>query len=398
MDVEIKKPILIFCSREICYYSADFFAARIADVLEEKGYQVIMQTLDTKDDLEEQLEQYMGKSYLAVLDFNSLLPRMELEDGRRYLDTLDAPFYNYIVDHPFYHHPGLDIELERYHAICIDEDHCTYMKKYYPHIKSMPLIPLGATKAIHYIPPEEKKEEILFIGTFNSSNAIYEQIKDMHNDTVRLDILKMVELLSSDETMSHEQAMKIILKDHGIELTNRQMKEHMNLVYSADRYLRNYFREKAVHTLIEAKIPVTVVGNGWEKSSFINHKFFHAAEAVDFSMSFQKIAQYAVSLNVSPLFRAGAHDRIFAAMANQSVCITDTNRFMEQNFYDGKELSLFSFHQKDRFIDQARELLENKQKRYEMADTALKHFDSEFSWEKRTEQIIQEFVKTKEII
>lgn len=386
-----EKTILIFCSREICYYSADFFVAQIADELEKKGYYVILQVVDMERDLDEQLAKYIGEEYFAILDFNSLLPRMEIEEGKRYLDTIKAPFFNYIVDHPLYHHPGLVIELQNYHAIAIDEDHCSYLKKYYPKIKSTHMIPLGATKALHPIPLENKKEEVLFIGTYQSSDKIYDQIKDGKNETLKKDILNLIDLLLSDEIISHEDAAKKILLEKGSIFDDKDIPQFMNLVYESDRYLRNYLREKAIKTLIENKIPVTVVGNGWEKSKMCENQFLHSLEPVDFSMSFQKTAQYAVSLNVSPVFRAGAHDRIFAAMANESVSLTDTNRYMTKQFEDRKNLCLYSFHDKEYFVETAHEILKNKELRYEIAQNARKSFDESYSWEKRTDQLLEAF-------
>ena len=38
------------------------------------------------------LESYIGKEYLAILDFNSKLPRLVLDDESYYLDSIDAPF------------------------------------------------------------------------------------------------------------------------------------------------------------------------------------------------------------------------------------------------------------------------------------------------------------------
>lgn len=394
MKNENKKRILIFCSREICYYSADFFAGQIADELEKNGYEVIIQGVDMEKDLDGQLAKYVGEEYYAILDFNSLLPRMELEEGKRYLDAINAPFFNYIVDHPLYHHPGLVIELENYHAIGIDEDHCEYIRKYYPNIKSVHMIPLGATEALHQIPLEEKKEEILFIGTVQPSEKIYHEIKQNKNVEQKKDILNLIERLLSNETMSHEDAIKEIFRQRGTFLEENRLPEYMNVLYESDKYLRNYLREKAIKTLIENEIPVSVVGNGWKKSELSENKNLTILEPVDFSMSFQKIAQYALSLNVSPLFRAGAHDRIFAAMANESVCLTDTNRYMEKYFSNKSDISLYSFHHMDHFVESARTLIEDKSLRYSIARNAKKHFDKSFSWKERTKELLDAFEKS----
>ena len=99
MDQEKKKPVLLFTSREICYYSADFFMNQMAEAFETLGYPARLCVLDLEKDVDAQLAPYVGNSYTAVLDINSLLPRAVMDNGTPYLEQLDAPFYNYLVDH-----------------------------------------------------------------------------------------------------------------------------------------------------------------------------------------------------------------------------------------------------------------------------------------------------------
>lgn len=69
------------------------------------------------------------------------------DDGTPFLNHIQAPFYNYILDHPVYPHANLSVLLENYHVICIDDDHNKYISKWYPHIKSVHTLSVGAAKA-----------------------------------------------------------------------------------------------------------------------------------------------------------------------------------------------------------------------------------------------------------
>ena len=75
------------------------------------------------------LEALCGQSFDAVIDYNSKLPGAVLDDGTPFLNHIQAPFYNYILDHPVYHHANLSVLLENYHVICIDDDHNKYISK-----------------------------------------------------------------------------------------------------------------------------------------------------------------------------------------------------------------------------------------------------------------------------
>ena len=93
------------------------------------------------------LEALCGQSFDAVIDYNSKLPGAVLDDGTPFLNHIQSPFYNYILDHPVYHHANLSVLLENYHVICIDDDHNKYISKWYPHIKKCPYLSVGAAKA-----------------------------------------------------------------------------------------------------------------------------------------------------------------------------------------------------------------------------------------------------------
>ncbi|MBQ3902288.1 MAG: hypothetical protein II745_02815, partial [Lachnospiraceae bacterium] len=162
---------LIFSTRDLCYYSASFFADRIADSLEEKGESIVRADIpeDTAEgEIEETLLKLSNERFDFILDFNSKLPRMKNEKGVPYLDTImsveddnvPAPFYNYILDHPLYHHPGLSQALKNYHAIVIDRSHGRYIEKYYPKVKEVIYRPLPGSLAVTQLPFEERSDRL----------------------------------------------------------------------------------------------------------------------------------------------------------------------------------------------------------------------------------------------
>ena len=151
MEINIMK-VLIFTTRQLCYNSGYYFAHRIGEEIEKLGIeceyceipenaipsagtQIAQPAIENAgksvdEEAEKMLESYIGKEYLAILDFNSKLPRLILDDESYYLDSIDAPFYNFILDHPLYHHSTLDCKLKNYYAFSIDENHCKYIQNF----------------------------------------------------------------------------------------------------------------------------------------------------------------------------------------------------------------------------------------------------------------------------
>ena len=57
------KRILIFSSREICYFSSNFFANEMATAFEELGNEVFVCELAMEDDLDQKLTPYVDQEY-----------------------------------------------------------------------------------------------------------------------------------------------------------------------------------------------------------------------------------------------------------------------------------------------------------------------------------------------
>ena len=388
MDQEKKKPVLLFTSREICYYSADFFMNQMAEAFETLGYPARLCVLDLEKDVDAQLAPYVGNSYTAVLDINSLLPRAVMDNGTPYLEQLDAPFYNYLVDHPFYHHPGLSVPLKNYHVLCL------WMKITLPTQKSIIRI-WRVCRCFRSVRQRRscrfrwsrKKSRCFLSGLITARRMFTREMEELPQG-LKADDKALIDIMLADPSISQEEAFRSLLAGRGEELTDAEFAFRMNRMYHVDRYLRNYYREEAIRTLVRHHIPVTVLGNNWEQLKEQESRYFTIQPPVDFSMTFQKIAEYEVLLNVSPLFKAGVHDRVFAAMANQTVCLTERNGYMERNFKDGGNISLFSLKHMEELPDMAEEFLSNPTRRQEVTAAAQMEFDRKHSWLKRTEQFI----------
>ncbi len=200
------KRILIPHTRELCYFSGSFFLDRIGEHLEKNGCLVDRLELSggTSKGLTggsdfAALEDCLKNTYDAVLDINSKLPYLTLDNGEPLLDCLGAPFFNYILDHPLYHHPGLSFPLKNYHVIAIDQRHAAYIRRWYPHLKNVSCLPMAGTVALSYAgsaQTEKQKEitqeypelwerggngkrsiEILFSGTYLPEQIIREEMR-----------------------------------------------------------------------------------------------------------------------------------------------------------------------------------------------------------------------------
>ncbi len=384
--IEQKEKVLIFSSREICYSSSNFFAHQLGAAFEELGFVAEVCEVTSEADLDAKLEPLLAQNYRAVVDFNSMLPRMVVEDGTPYLDQLHGPFFDYILDHPLFHYTGLTSGVKNLHALVLDEAQAVYVQTYYPQAASVHMLPLGATKAL-YEGEKERECRILFPGTYDSPDAVYEVVK-ASPEPLRGMMKRLIEQRIAKPLIPMEEAFRAELADEGKELPPEQFAVFMNAMYAVDAYVRDYFRKKALDTLLEAKIPVTVIGEGWEKYSYKDEHSLQRERSVPFSLSFERIAKAHILLDVSPIFNRGMHDRIPAGMANHAVVLTDENPWLLEQFAD-EELAFYSLENMQTLCDRAERLLGDSALRERMAERAYHTYETKHTWKCRAEKILQ---------
>lgn len=104
-----------------------------------------------------------------------------------------------------------------------------------------------------------------------------------------------------------------------------------------DICMRSYFRGEIIKCLAEHKIPVHVFGANWEKLDCSSHDYIiKNGREVDSVTCAEAIADARISLNVMPWFKDGTHDRVFTAMLQHTLSLTDDSGYLRENFTDKK--------------------------------------------------------------
>lgn len=382
------EKILIFTSREICYNSHFFFAQQMGGAFEKLGYEVEYCEFTRESDFDRVLKPYLGNAYRLILDFNSLMPQLAEEDGTPVLDMIEGPFYDYILDHPLFHYNCLSAKAKNFHAILLDEAQEAYVKRYYPGVKTTITMPLGATEAISKIKRNTVPDCILFMGSYDSEEKLYRMIEQSPEPVKTLAKIVLEYRLAEPET-SMEEIFERVLKEQELETNDAQFALFMNYMYPVDAYVRNYFRRKSIECLVKNRIPVKIVGEGWEKYKSGNENLIKRETPVEFGLSFEKIAKEHILLNNSPIFNHGAHDRIYAGMANHCAVLTDENPYLQKTLNDRENVLLYSLTDEKSLKDRAEELLTNHEFCKNIQENAYEEYLRSHTWEKRVERLLE---------
>lgn len=382
-----ENKILIFTSREICYNSHYFFAHQMEAAFEKLGYEVQMCEFTKEDDFDAVLSPHLGQTYKLILDFNSLMPQLVEEDGTPVLNLIKGPFYDYILDHPLFHYNCLSAKANDFHAILLDEAQEAYVKRYYPGIKSTLMMPLGATEAFAESKRVSTPDCVLFMGSYDSEEKLYEIIQ-MAPEPIRSLAKKVLERRLEEPLIPQEQAFGELLTEQGLVFDNSKFALFMNQMYAVDAYVRNHFRKKSIDCLAKYKFPMKLVGEGWEKYSSFDESFITREKPVEFGLSFEKIAKEHILLNNSPIFNRGAHDRIYAGMANHCAVLTDDNPYLRKTLKNRENVMLYSLKDEKSLKDMAEELLTNPAFCRDVQEQAYQEFKQNHTWECRVKTLL----------
>ena len=321
------------------------------------------------------LEGMSEERFDAVIDINSRLPRLIDEKGCAFLDSIDAPFFNYILDHPLYHHPGLSVKLRNYHAIGVDECHCEYMKKHYPHLRSVSCIPMGGTKAVCDIPFDERGHDFLFSGTYLDPKLINERtlgVRRDHGEAVYQRMQALYESWDPESTTVEE-----VLDEP----------ELLNKLYIVDQMKRNEERHRILSEAASTGAAITILGEGWDETPLASMDNVRILDPVPMEMSFEIMADSKYVIDPGPFFWCGMHDRVASALANGCVCISDMSDTYDTDLVDGRNIIYFGRGRtgiKD-VIKMVEDLGDDRLKEISSAGTAI--WEYKYSWDEHIKKL-----------
>lgn len=334
----------------------------------------------------QKLAEKLTERFDAVLSFNCYLANIKLQNGSYLQDQIRAPYYYFLVDHPMHHHRVLVEKLRDFHALCVDQYFIEYIQTYYPHIKTVNMIPHGGITNNKQIPFYERKMDVLFTGSYKNCDelmALMEQAEEPAR-TLSLELVK--ELLNHTE-LRQEEAFLNVLEKQGIVLEKEQYSQWLSAIGNiADHYIRGLYRNKMLEAMANEPYNVEIYGSDWDKCA-IQAPNLHYHKAVSYEENITLMNDAKIVLNTYTGFKHGAHERIFSTMLAGALCMTDTNEYIEEHFRDKENLVLFSYDDMPGYKELIRHYLSHTQEAEQIAEKGHKLAQKEHTWEVRTKQI-----------
>lgn len=405
----MKKHIIILKKGNVCYGSTSYFAERINEELKKTGISSEIVDINSKEDAERFVQKYERiKEVTDIIDFNTDVFSYIFSEN--YYDNYNADndaagtecaggsvkydrenyifdikndssggdyvkLWHIILDHPLYHNSVLRQPLKNMRVVCLDETHAEYIRKYYSHIKEVIVMPLPADTAKSLVPYNERSRDVLFTGTYTSSEDIVALAMRSGGDSVEIKNFRTMHKESAQEFINSMQifnkmagyllenpcetiekaytfALGDITDETALKETAAAFADGLELNFLADMFIRAVIREELLMEMLRNGIDVDIFGHGWEK--FVEKcgnieksegRFkgkINICGEVDYRQLPELYADTKIALNVLPWFKAGQHDRIALAMCNGCVCVTDESTYLEKKFVDGENIFMYS--------------------------------------------------------
>lgn len=364
------------------------FARLMAEGFWEIGYQVLMADMQDVEKTKEAVYTFAGHGDTAAVFFNHVGLNLLTEDRESVWNELDVDCYDYIVDHPMYYHAAIIFPIRRLSFLCVDEYHQKFMERFYPgrvHSFFLPLAGIQSRNPV--IPFEERSMDILFTGAYLIDNNIEYHIQGL-GEGLRQIWLECFELLCNQTYLTLEQGVERCLKKKGLTLPEDDLRDTVRLFQDMDGMLRSRARAEVVRTLANADVKLHIYGEGWQfldckQENLILH------DRIPFDETVPLIADARIVLNVMPWFKSGVHDRVYSAMLNQCVCLTDGSEYVNRTIEDGREALLYSLEHLEQLPDKVKHYLQQPEELKKIAGRGYAYARDEQTWQYRARQLAE---------
>ena len=318
------------------------------------------------------------------------------ENNNLFWNIHQIPCINIVVDHPFYYDKLLNIVPDNYWHISIDRQHEAYMKRFYPHIRLLPFLPLGGT-AIQEKPlsMSERSTNVVFTGNYTPPETFNIHIERLGDEYTAF-YHGIINDLIANPSLSMEKVMETHLVKELGKLPDNDLRTAMANMIFIDLYVRFYFRGEVVKTLAENGIQIHLYGSGWEKLKCKCPENLIIGGPLNSHQCLQAISKSKISLNVMPWFKDGAHDRIFNSQLNGAVSLTDDSIYLREHLTDGKDCVFYDLLDIANLPEIISYLLNHENKMEAIALNGYETAKASHSWKKRAGVLLSYIEQTVE--
>ncbi len=278
-----------------------------------------------------------------------------------YWEFKGVRLHNIYVDAPIWYKNELAYNLKCMQVITVDRYHRDFLRKYFPTCASAEFIPHGGVRLsdAEQIPYAQRPIDVLYVGTRRdpSANQLYASLSPANKEI--FDGIRGI--LMKHPHMTPEQVFEMYMEELGAAPTQNAALEFLYILYAeALDDVRSFYQGWVIETLAAAGIPIEIYGGGnWEEIAQRYPDKIHVHAMITPEECIKNMCRSKITLNILPWFKYGAHERIYNAMLNGSVCVSDTSEYLEKKFNNGEDIILYELNQPENLVERVQKVLQN---------------------------------------
>lgn len=369
----------------------DVFSRGIEQYFREREAEVFVLKTDKLLESLGQLYSFIQETVDAVITFNNVGLNMELTPGEKLWNQLGILCIDFLVDHPVCYLQELQMAPRKTVAICVDKNHVHFIKRFFPNIMAVHFVPHGGAEwETERVPWQEREIDVLYAGGLPRDVAagyIPQELDTIGGLDSEEFCDKVLTELIINPKLTLETAIECYFREHKIAVTEEQLLQYIRLFRFLDVYAISYYRERAIQTLVENGIRVTLYGPGWENCKWINHPNLDYHKSISPEEILAVMGKAKIVLNSMPNFKNGSHERIFNGMLAEAVVVSDTSTYLEEELGEKNLLYLYNLKQQQQLPEIISDILKQPEEARQMTERAYKEALEKHTWQNRAAEI-----------
>lgn len=362
----------------------DLYTDEFVKIFMEYGAECLVINAPQIEDEMLRLKAFLIHEVTAVISLNNIGLHLEFEVGKNIWDQFQIPFFNIMMDHPFHYKTALDTAPEQMILLCMDKNHVTYVKRFFPHIKDVRFFPHAGIERCKDIPIAERKIDVLYAGglsRYAAEGLIPDLDKIQEFDAFSL-VKNALEILIQKPELTTEYVIESCIEEINLTLNDKRLGEIITELRFLDSLAISFYREQMIRTLAEHGVTVTVFGMGWERCEWESPNVIYGG-VIPSAQILELMNESRIVLNTMTWFKRGAHDRIFNGMLAKAAVVSDQSEYLAEQFKNGEQLQMFSLHEMDRMTEAVKTLLSDEKCAQDMADCGYHMAKKHHMWKSR---------------
>lgn len=396
--VQKASPYLFFIGDDICYGVLEDFAKKFGAAFERAGYRVIFQEREQIPQVYEQ--RFHGNSYRGIFGMQDPLMAMRVKDGMYLLGEVSAPKYFWSFDHPAGFYDTIHDTPEDLIILTIDKYYVEYSKRFLN--RRALFFPPGGDKPSRVwrdfdeFKAEKMHENSLDISFLGANGVGLEEninyTRDHKQELYPLVMTYSRELMkypNEPSDMAFARTLEDLRVNDGKPFSDPVFARLFFEWASMEKNASKSVRRRVVSELASSGIDFHVYADDWKSvGEFPN---FHIHDSLPYEEAKQVYGKSWLSLNVMSWHKDGFTERIAEPQLRGSLVVTDSTRYLRENYSDGEDIILYDISSESisELIPRLKALLQDKERLLHMAWNGYQKALKYHTWDARVEQFLR---------